>query len=111
MAPPSKFTIEEENFAIKCFIKGLGPTATKRAMRKEFKQSRKLFKTQASNLKRIYKRFQTYGIQKHHQASDMPKRSADPVVAEKVVSFIEEAPTSSLRSAVRELNVPKTTVF
>ena len=83
----------------------------KRALRNEFGYSRKIKNTYAPNLYKVFQNFEKNGPYKHHQASDMPKKKANPEVREAVVSYIEENPTSSLKAAARQLTVPQTTVI
>ena len=115
MAKKRKWSVPEENFIIKQYLKEPQPsnTTVKRAFRLKFypKNPTKLVKTRPADFRRVYDRFLKNGTHRHHQASDMPKRKKNPAVAESVEAFIEEQPTSTLRAAAQEIKVPKSTVI
>ena len=114
MAKPRRWNIQEENFVIKQYLKEPQPSniTVKRAFRLKFypKNPRALSKVRPANFRRIFDRFERNGTHQFHKASGMPKRTPNQEVAENVESYIEENPTSTLREAEKQLNVPKTTV-
>ena len=106
-----KWSTREKIFIIKQYHLKKSHIEVKRALRNEFGYSRKIKDTYAPNLYKVFQNFEKNGPYKHHQASDMPKKKANPEVREAVVSYIEENPTSSLKDAARKLSVPQTTVL
>ena len=106
-----KWSTREKIFIIKQYHLKKSHIEVKRALRNEFGYSRKIKDTYAPNLHKVFENFEKNGPYKHHQASDMPKKKANPEVREAVVSYIEENPTSSLKAAARQLTVPQTTVI
>ena len=106
-----KWSTAEKNFIIKQYHLKKTHIEVKRALRNEFGYSRKIKDTHAPHLYEVFENFEKNGPYKHHQASDMPKKKANPEVREAVVSYIEENPTSSLKAAARQLTVPQTTVI
>ena len=115
MGGTHKWPVPVQVHVVKEYAKNpqISDTTVKRSVRMKFypRNPRFLRSTRAADFRRIYDRFEKNGTYRHHQASDMPKRTPNRAVAETVESYIEENPTSSLRSAERQLNVPKTTVI
>ena len=61
MAPPYKFTVEEETFIVRKYHEGLTDIQVKRAVRKQFGQSKRLSNMEAHHYLRVYTRFQQKG--------------------------------------------------
>ena len=111
----NKWSIKEENFVIKQYQQVPKPsnTAVKRAFRKEFypKNAAILAKTRPADFRRIFDRFQKYGVRRPNLKSEVKKRVANPSTTRIVKDFIEENPRRSIKDANQELQIPKSTVF
>ena len=113
-----KWPVPVQVHVVKAYSKNpqISDTIVKRSVRTKFypQNPRWLRKTRAADFRRIFDRFEEYGTYQHYtsaEASGMPKRTPDEIVAEQVESYFKENPSHSLRTASRELKIPKSTVI